>query len=141
VPYPGKPSCSAGWYGRRKPSRKGRPPRGEGAEGGRSADRTDDSGPVKPGNSVEDKTLTTEKQGSREGAARRPASGKTRAPRSTPSGCGKSRTKGEDDHVEEPKGWTEEPANREGVVLATGSGQRPPSPAILGGREVMEEVK
>ena len=66
MPYPGKPSCSAGRYGRRKPNRKGRSPSGEGAEGGRSADRTDDSGPVKPGNSVEDKTLTTEKQGSKD---------------------------------------------------------------------------
>ena len=30
-----------------------------GAEGGRFTGSTEDSGPVKPGNSVEDKTLTT----------------------------------------------------------------------------------
>jgi len=35
---------------------------GEGSEGGRFTDSTDDSEPVKPGNSVEDKTLTTRKE-------------------------------------------------------------------------------
>ena len=35
---------------------------GEGPEGGRFTDSTDDSGPVKPGNSVEVKTLTTRKE-------------------------------------------------------------------------------
>jgi hypothetical protein len=42
-----------------KPNREGEPEAGQGAEGGRSTVSTDDSGPVKPGNSVEDKTLTT----------------------------------------------------------------------------------
>jgi hypothetical protein len=40
----------------------GDPVAGNGAEGGRSTDSTDDSGPLKPGNSVEDKTLKTEKE-------------------------------------------------------------------------------
>jgi len=63
VSYPGKPSCSAAEQGRRKPNCEGRTPIGEGAEGGRSADSTDDSGPMKPGNRAEDKTLTTNKLG------------------------------------------------------------------------------
>jgi len=33
-----------------------------GSEGGRSADTTDDSGPVKPGNGVEEKILMTRKE-------------------------------------------------------------------------------
>jgi hypothetical protein len=40
-----------------KPHRRTRS--GEGAEGGRFTGSTEDSGPTKPGNSVEDKTLTT----------------------------------------------------------------------------------
>jgi len=35
---------------------------GEGSEGGRSTGSTDDSGPMKPGNTVEEKTLTTRKR-------------------------------------------------------------------------------
>ena len=42
-----------------KPNREGDPEVGQGAEGGRFAGSTEDSGPMKPGNSVEDKTLTT----------------------------------------------------------------------------------
>jgi hypothetical protein len=35
---------------------------GEGAKGGRFTGSTDDSGPMKPGNRVEDKTLTIRKE-------------------------------------------------------------------------------
>lgn len=61
--YPGKPSCS-GRHNcheghKTEPTRRSRS--GEGAEGGRFTRSTDDSGPMKPGNSVEDKTLTTRK--------------------------------------------------------------------------------
>ncbi len=37
-------------------------PKREGAKGGRSTGSTEDSGPTKPGNSVEDKTLTIRKR-------------------------------------------------------------------------------
>ena len=46
-----------------KPNRIGEPEAGQGTEGGRFTDSTEDSGPMKPGNSVEDKTLTTGKTG------------------------------------------------------------------------------
>ena len=59
--YPGKPSCSDTGGRQRchktEPSRRTRS--GKGAEGGRFADSTDDSGPEKPGNRVEGKTPTT----------------------------------------------------------------------------------
>jgi len=42
-----------------KPNRIGGPEAGQGTEGGRFADSTEDSGPKKPGNRVEDKTLKT----------------------------------------------------------------------------------
>jgi hypothetical protein len=45
-----------------KPNREGDPEAGLGAEGGRSTGSTDDSGPMKPGNSVEDKTPRTGKE-------------------------------------------------------------------------------
>ena len=48
-----------------KPNRIGEPEAGQGTEGGRFTDSTDNSGPMKPGNSVEDKTLTTRKTGCR----------------------------------------------------------------------------
>ncbi len=58
--YPGKPSCPVVEGCRRRqsaePRRRSRG--GEVAEGGRSAGSTDDSGPMKPGNSVEGKTPT-----------------------------------------------------------------------------------
>jgi len=41
-----------------KPTRIGEPEAGQGTEGGRFTGCTDDSGPMKPGNRVEDKTLT-----------------------------------------------------------------------------------
>ena len=44
-----------------EPNRIGEPEAGQGTEGGRFTDSTDNSGPMKPGNSVEDKTLTTGK--------------------------------------------------------------------------------
>ena len=44
-----------------KPNRIGEPEAGQGTEGGRFTDSTDNSGPMKPGNRVEDKTLTTGK--------------------------------------------------------------------------------
>ena len=59
--YPGKPSVSAAPLGRRKPNREAVVPpagRGQGVADPRIV--ADDSGPMKPGNSVEDKTLTTE---------------------------------------------------------------------------------
>ena len=44
-----------------KPNRIGEPEAGQGTEGGRFTDSTEDSGPMKPGNRAEDKTLTTGK--------------------------------------------------------------------------------
>jgi len=44
-----------------KPNRIGEPEAGQGTEGGRFTGCTDDSGPMKPGNRVEDKTLTIRK--------------------------------------------------------------------------------
>ena len=40
-----------------KPNRIGEPEAGQGTEGGRFTGITDDSGPMKPGNRAEDKTL------------------------------------------------------------------------------------
>ena len=48
-----------------KPNRIGEPEAGQGTEGGRFTGSTEDSGPMKPGNSAEDKTLTTVKAGGR----------------------------------------------------------------------------
>ena len=48
-----------------KPNRIGEPEAGQGTEGGRFTGSTEDSGPMKPGNSVEDKTLPTRKTGCR----------------------------------------------------------------------------
>ena len=48
-----------------KPNRIGEPEAGQGTEGGRFTDSTDDSGPMKPGNRAEDKTLMTGKTGYR----------------------------------------------------------------------------
>ena len=48
-----------------KPNRIGEPEAGPGTEGGRFTGSTEDSGPMKPGNRVEDKTLTTGKTGRR----------------------------------------------------------------------------
>ena len=61
--YPGKPSCTGAGVvtGTIKPNRRGEPEAGQGAEGGRFTDSTDDSGPKKPGNRAEDKTLRTGK--------------------------------------------------------------------------------
>jgi hypothetical protein len=42
-----------------KPNRIGEPEAGQGTEGGRFTGSTDDSGPKKPGNRAEDKTLKT----------------------------------------------------------------------------------
>ena len=42
-----------------KPTREGEPEAGLGTEGGRFTDSTEDLGPVKPGNRVEDKTPKT----------------------------------------------------------------------------------
>ena len=51
-----------------KPNRIGEPEAGQGTEGGRFTGSTEDSGPKKPGNSAEDKTLTTGKTGYRKNA-------------------------------------------------------------------------
>ena len=61
--YPGKPSCAGidVAKGIIKPNRIGEPEAGQGTEGGRFTGSTDNSGPMKPGNRVEDKTLTTGK--------------------------------------------------------------------------------
>ena len=48
-----------------KPNRIGEPEAGQGTEGGRFTGSTDNSGPMKPGNRVEDKTLTIGKTGGR----------------------------------------------------------------------------
>ena len=48
-----------------KPNRIGEPEAGQGTEGGRFTGSTKDSGPMKPGNSVEGKTLTIRKTGGR----------------------------------------------------------------------------
>ena len=48
-----------------KPNRIGEPEAGQGTEGGRFTGSTDDSGPRKPGNRVEDKTLTIGKTADR----------------------------------------------------------------------------
>ena len=72
--YPGKPYCSGTERCSRcyKTEPRRRTQSGEGAEGGRSTDSTDDSEPVKPGNSVEGKTLTTRKiPGHKEGFRQR----------------------------------------------------------------------
>ena len=45
--------------GVRKPSRVGEPEAAKGAEGGRFTGSTEESGPMKPGNRVEGKTLRT----------------------------------------------------------------------------------
>jgi len=45
-----------------KPIREGKPEAVLGIEGGRSTGSTDDSGPMKPGNRAEDKTLKTRKE-------------------------------------------------------------------------------
>lgn len=63
--YPGKPSCPV--VGGCPPATENQideetPKRG-GAEGGRFTGSTEDSGPMKPGNSVEEKTLTIRKGG------------------------------------------------------------------------------
>jgi len=67
VSYPVKPSCTGiPVVGDLiKPNREGDPEAGLGAEGGRSTGSTDDSGPMKPGDSVEGKTLTTRKDDKR----------------------------------------------------------------------------
>ena len=58
--YPGKPSWSGvescERHHKTEPKRRTRS--GEGPEGGRFTGSTEDSGPMKPGNSVEEKTLT-----------------------------------------------------------------------------------
>jgi len=61
VPYPGKPSVPVALWGRRKPNCEAAIPpagRGQGVTDPRVV--SDDSGPMKPGNRVEGKTLTTE---------------------------------------------------------------------------------
>jgi len=64
--YPGKSSCPGPEGFRKGPENgpeRGEPLIGEGTEDGRSAYSTEDSGPEKPGNSVEEKTLTTRTEG------------------------------------------------------------------------------
>ena len=58
--YPGKPSCPVvkGCRRRQKTESTRRALKRGGTEGGRFTGSTNDSGPMKPGNSVEEKTLT-----------------------------------------------------------------------------------
>jgi hypothetical protein len=49
-----------------KPNREGEPEAGMGTEGGRFARSTEESGPMKPGNRAEDKTLRTRKEEKKE---------------------------------------------------------------------------
>jgi hypothetical protein len=51
-----------------KPNREGEPEAGQGAKGGRFTGSTEESGPMKPGNRAEDKTLATGKGTGEEGA-------------------------------------------------------------------------
>ncbi len=105
------------WHpeGARKPSREGRSPSDKGAEGGRSTDSTEDSGPMKPGNSVEEKTLTT-------GERRSKAASDNRASGVSPTGCGKPWTKGESgqrDRVELVDGQGGQKTRRDGELVLT----------------------
>ena len=67
--YPGKPDlyCHQGCYRwqNTNPTRRSRS--GEGTAGGRFTGSTDESGPMKPGNSVEEKTLRIRKGEARAG--------------------------------------------------------------------------
>jgi hypothetical protein len=58
-----------------KPNREGEPEAGKGAKGGRFTGSTEDSGPMKPGDRAEDKTLTTGRRKRREGSEREPTAG------------------------------------------------------------------
>ncbi len=105
------------WHpeGARKPNREGHTPSGKGAEGGRSMDSTEDSGPMKPGNSVEEKTLTT-------GERRSEAASENRASCMSPTGCGKPWTKGESgqrDRVELVDGQGGQKTRRDGESVLT----------------------
>lgn len=66
-----------------KPSRERITLSGKGAERGRSADSTEDSGPMKPGNRAEDKTPTTEDTTRARGRAGRRAESRGRQARMT----------------------------------------------------------
>ena len=80
---------------------EGIPKRG-GAEGGRFTGSTDDSGPAKPGNSVEEKTLTIGKGETRRGHLSAASSIPNLAfPESSP-GKGKPWTRGGSDRMKEP---------------------------------------
>lgn len=83
--YPGKSSCSGSKSFREESSNgpeRGETLIGEGTEDGRSACSTEDSGPEKPGNRVEEKTLTTSHlEGNPEASL----------------GCGKTQTRGRGD--------------------------------------------
>ena len=61
--YPGKPSCPVvqGCLLATENRIDEETPKRGGAEGGRFTGSTEDSGPMKPGNSVEEKTLTIRK--------------------------------------------------------------------------------
>ena len=101
-----------------KPNRIGEPEAGQGTEGGRFTDKTDDSGPMKPGNRVEDKTLTTGKTRLSQECIGRRTRRKTmvrlilpytdtvhcqvRAFQISSLECGKPWTKGDGDNIEEP---------------------------------------
>jgi len=67
--YPGKPSCTVDDSCRRQQKTEidEETPKRLGAEGGRSTDSTEDLGPMKLGNNVEEKTLTIRQEKTKEG--------------------------------------------------------------------------
>ena len=90
--YPGKSSCPDSESFREESSNgpeRGETLIGEGTEDGRSAYSTEDSGPEKPGNRVEEKTLTTPTEGG--------------GNPETSLGCGKTQTRGRGDNQGESR--------------------------------------
>ena len=121
-------------------------------------DSTEDSGPMKPGNSVEDKTLTTGNQREERTPWQQPEQlnlGEDPDSRRSPSGGGKSWTRGERDTGREsiqrmdqgprkPIGGSElrastEPENRRGYQLSGAT--TPTIPGHPRRKKVPEEVK
>ncbi len=76
-------------------------PKRAGTEGGRFTGSTDDSGPMKPGNRVEEKTLRIGKGETKWGAFNAAASISSPAVSISSSGQGKSWTRGGSDRIEE----------------------------------------
>ena len=77
-------------------------PKRRGTEGGRFTGNTEESGSLKPGNSVEEKTLRIGKGESQAGAFSAAGSIPSPTVSITSSGQGKPWTRGGSDHTEEP---------------------------------------